>query len=300
MPPQPAAQHQWFYLRETFTGEHDEGPFTEPELFDLAKSGKIKPKTKLKSPTRTKGQLVYAEALKGIMQAIELGKQEAAEAKEMQKQAKAEEAQARADAAKAAAAEKAAAKAAPPPVPAQPVGPFVAAQRAAVVRPTVATSAATLPSGQQPTTIIIQQVGFHPQRVLVIIAAIAGMGGIFLPWVTMPIVGSIAGTAGDGWFVLAGFLPALGVALTPDWSRPISLGRALTGAIFSGIALALVVWKFSTIAGINADAPKDGMFGAMQAIIGPGLYLNGIAAVAVIILLLAFPRNKPANPTASG
>jgi hypothetical protein len=57
-------------LRETILNPVEEGPFTEQELMALANSGKIKLKTQMRSPTRTKNQLIYAEAIPKLAKTI--------------------------------------------------------------------------------------------------------------------------------------------------------------------------------------------------------------------------------------
>ncbi len=85
--------------------------------------------------------------------------------------------------------------------------------------------------------------GFHKQRLVTAICAGAGMLATFLPWATMPMFGSVSGTAGDGWITLALFVPALVLALMGDKTQPL-LGAKRYGAVIpSGLSALLGLWK---------------------------------------------------------
>jgi Flp pilus assembly protein TadB len=79
--------HVWYYYRDGMLQEVEEGPFDEKQLAELAKLGKLKLNTKLRSPTRTKNQLVFAETITKLATLINQSKLDA----ETQKRAAAEQ-----------------------------------------------------------------------------------------------------------------------------------------------------------------------------------------------------------------
>lgn len=81
MPATEKPTHYWYYLSEGLLGESDEGPFEESQLVVLVKAGKIKLKTKLRSPTRTKDQLIFADSIPKLAAAINQYNLEKAEEK---------------------------------------------------------------------------------------------------------------------------------------------------------------------------------------------------------------------------
>jgi hypothetical protein len=103
--------------------------------------------------------------------------------------------------------------------------------------------------------------GLHKQRLAIAIAAGIGMLATFMPWAQMPIVGSVDGTAGDGWITLALFLPALILALRGDRMTPLIGSARLGAAIPAGIAALIGVWKIvefqSKMAEMRADMPTN-------------------------------------------
>ena len=45
----------------------------------------------------------------------------------------------------------------------------------------------------------------HRQRLVIAVVAVIGMLATFMPWVSVPIAGTINGTKSDGWITLALF-----------------------------------------------------------------------------------------------
>src|SRR5262245_51919104 len=120
----------------------------------------------------------------------------------------------------------------------------------------------------------------HAQRVGVSLSAGAGMLSTFLPWVSLPLVGSIAGTKGDGWFSFGFCVVALLAALGGDRSCAMGAGSALLAMVMGALSAALGVWK---IVDLHSAISDDNPF-ARAASIGPGLYLLVIAGFALILL----------------
>lgn len=64
----------WLYIREGMTGNEQIGPFTDPQIAELATARKIGRDTAVAHPTKTRGQWVSAEeipALRKIFEAAE-------------------------------------------------------------------------------------------------------------------------------------------------------------------------------------------------------------------------------------
>lgn len=125
----------------------------------------------------------------------------------------------------------------------------------------------------------------HTQRIVVLICGVLGALVTFLPWATVPIIGTISGTVGDGWITLALFLPAVGLVLAGDRARPLAGGARLGAVIPAALASALGVWK---IIDFNSamQAPEDNPFAeALSAgvSVGAGLYLVALMGVAIAI-----------------
>ena len=110
----------------------------------------------------------------------------------------------------------------------------------------------------------------NKQRLYILIAAILGAFGTFLPWVNT-FIGSVSGTVGDGWLTLILFAVVIVLCLVKDKDKRLE-GRALYGAIASSV-LAAVIGLYA-ITNINAAA-----FGVAS--VGFGLYLVVLAAIAV-------------------
>ena len=140
--------------------------------------------------------------------------------------------------------------------------------------------------------------GFHIQRAALGAASILGALATFMPWLSAPIVGTVYGTAGDGWITLALFIPALVFAWLGDRLKPIDGWQQFAAAVPPGFAGLIGIWK---IVGFNMHISRmrteasDNPFGAalanaaavtMQTRIG--LYVvvvAGIASAAAVFLL---------------
>jgi hypothetical protein len=140
--------------------------------------------------------------------------------------------------------------------------------------------------------------GFHIQRAAVGVSAILGALATFMPWLSAPVVGTVYGTAGDGWITLVLFVPALVFTGLGNRLSPISGWQRFAAAVPAGIAALIGISK---IADINMRISKmqsdmsDSPFGAAMAKMAAvttqtrfGLYLlvlAGIAAAAAVFLL---------------
>jgi TM2 domain-containing membrane protein YozV len=64
------SKHIWYYQRTTLLTVIDEGPYTDQQMLILAKDGKLKLSTAIRSPTRTKNHWISAETVPAIAVAI--------------------------------------------------------------------------------------------------------------------------------------------------------------------------------------------------------------------------------------
>ena len=154
----------------------------------------------------------------------------------------------------------------------------------------------------QPQALAPPATGLSSQRIATIIVGTAGMLGTFLPWLTMPIVGAVYGTSGDGWFSFGGFAAIVLLAVLGDRPKPMSLlSKSLAELLALGCAV-LVGWKIyqfqiavqemSDRAGSNKLARRMAEAMTANAQVGPGLFLVGAAAVLLIVLLPILGRKK--------
>lgn len=128
-------------------------------------------------------------------------------------------------------------------------------------------------------------------RVTLAIAASVGAAGTFLPWLRMPIMGTIDGTAGDGWFTFVGFLVVLAMAISPSPMVPLRLVRRVIALAFAAGCTALGVWKINSLHGIKSDGMMNGgMEAAMMSAtsIGIGLWLVVIAGAVCAVVAIGF------------
>ena len=126
----------------------------------------------------------------------------------------------------------------------------------------------------------------NKQRLAILIVAGLGALATFLPWVKVPIVGTINGTAGDGWITLVLFAVPLVISLLNDKTKALK-GGLLYGAIIpSLVAGALGIWKiieFNSKMSEIEDNPFAKALGATVSI-EFGLYLLVLAGIALPIV----------------
>lgn len=152
----------------------------------------------------------------------------------------------------------------------------------------------------------------HQQRIAMLVLAAAGGLGVFLPWVNMPIVGSLNGTVELftpwGWFVLALFaLTMFDVSYRTDRSRPLDMKACLVAATPSLSASTLATFKMVSfhlameqVAFPSSDAFSQGFIGkaiASSVSLGAGAYL--IAAMGPAVLVAGATLRGPALGTGS-
>jgi hypothetical protein len=129
--------------------------------------------------------------------------------------------------------------------------------------------------------------GLHRQRFAIAVAAGLGVLATFLPWVHAPIVGSVLGTAGDGWITLALFLPALLLAFRGDRHLPLRGIRRMAATIPAGLAALIGLEKIDKIRHAFDEIPQDNVFAQVASLstqIGVGIYLLIAAGFGLVAL----------------
>lgn len=123
-----------------------------------------------------------------------------------------------------------------------------------------------------------------------LVSAISLLGaiGVFLPWVSAPIIGSMNGARGDGMYVLGSFI--LAGAVAPLMLRRRSVAGAaivvLCGLISSGVA-AHFAYRMSTLPAESRSALSDAIN------IGIGVFvcaLCGLGLIAAAAVILRRPK----------
>jgi len=140
--------------------------------------------------------------------------------------------------------------------------------------------------------------GFHIQRVAFGVAAILGALATFMPWATLPIVGTIYGTAGDGWITLVLFLPAVVLAFLGDRQAVVDGWKqfvvAVPAAIASLIGISKIVSFNSKMSEMNANMAGNPFARALTMTVQVrfGLYLIVLAGVATAVAVFLLKRNS--------
>lgn len=124
----------------------------------------------------------------------------------------------------------------------------------------------------------------NKQRLVILIIAILGMLSVFMPWVTMPIIGSVNGARGEGWFVLLLYAIPVVLTLLNDRMKPLQ-GFALYGAIIPGLLCCITaIWKIidfnTSMSDLGTDNPFAKAMGSTVSI-GLGLYIVALAGLAI-------------------
>lgn len=129
--------------------------------------------------------------------------------------------------------------------------------------------------------------GMYHQRILVLVAAAIGMLATFLPWVNVPIIGSISGTSGDGWITFALFVAVIVAAICGAPQQPLGRVARLAVAIPATIAAMIGVLDMIHVNERLSDVRHDNPFAGLVQI-GIGLYVL-IAAGGMVVLFALWP-----------
>ena len=120
----------------------------------------------------------------------------------------------------------------------------------------------------------------NKQRKFVLIAALAGVIGMFLPWYSFSIFGasgSINGMHGNGILVFICFAVAGVMAYLGDQTKNLSSTSWIVTLICGAIAILIVIW--------NIFKSSDYGLGSSMTF---GIYLSALAAVGVIAAAFMF------------
>jgi hypothetical protein len=144
----------------------------------------------------------------------------------------------------------------------------------------------------------------HKQRVVMIVLAAIGAIGTFLPWVTIPIIGSINGTAGDGWITMSLFAATILVTVFIDNRvRPLNTQYGLLASAPALLAALVGAYKvhdfYSIIGAMAADNPLVKGF-ASTVNVGPGLFAIIAMGLGVPGVSLAMAREALPAESAHG
>jgi hypothetical protein len=135
---------------------------------------------------------------------------------------------------------------------------------------------------------------FSRQRLGILAVAAAGGLGTFLPWAHAPIVGSIHGTAGDGWFTLAMFAVPIILAGTGDRALDLLGARRASCVVLSLLASGIGIWKIIAFNSHMADIPRDNPFAKALSAgtrVGAGLYVITAAGIALTYVAFVMTRS---------
>lgn len=140
----------------------------------------------------------------------------------------------------------------------------------------------------------------HKQRIAVLVAAGAGALATFMPWINAPIVGSIPGSAGDGWFTFVFFVIVGICAAVGARAEAMTKGVALSVVGAGALTVFFGAWKIVDFRARMADVGSDNIIAraiSESVSIGFGLYLVVLAGIAVVALAFAL---RAASPAAAG
>lgn len=135
---------------------------------------------------------------------------------------------------------------------------------------------------------------FHTQRIWIVALGVVGILTAFLPWISVPMMGSVSGIAGsDGYVVIGVFAIVLLLGLTGKHSRPVGAGARVGLVIFGAAGGALAVWKISQVYEMKANADGGSQFeAALSNAISVGAGLWVMAVVGALAVGVAFSRAR--------
>ena len=125
----------------------------------------------------------------------------------------------------------------------------------------------------------------NKQRLAILIAAGLGVLATFLPWVKVPIIGTIDGTKGDGWITLVLFAVPLTISFLNDKTKAIE-GGMLYGAIIPSLIAGIIgIWKIIDFNSKMSDIGDNPFAKALGATVSIefGLYLLVLVGIGLPI-----------------
>ena len=137
----------------------------------------------------------------------------------------------------------------------------------------------------------------HKQRIAILITAIIGGIGTFLPWAEVPFLGSINGTEGDGWITLGLFAVPLILALIGKSEEPLKGPKLIGASIASFFAAIIGFIDLNDISGLSGSNDMISQMMGDMVSVGSGLYVIIIAGIALPILAFALKGSDiPTEP----
>jgi hypothetical protein len=124
----------------------------------------------------------------------------------------------------------------------------------------------------------------HKQRIALLVLALVGIGGTFLPWFTT-LGESVNGTVGDGWMTLGLYVPAVLMALVGNWKRSWQGSGFLLFAVPSLLASAVGIFDIANFY-IKRGSGGPESFVLLLTSIGWGLYV--VAAAGIVLVGFAY------------
>jgi hypothetical protein len=129
----------------------------------------------------------------------------------------------------------------------------------------------------------------HKQRIAILLIAALGMGGAFLPWLT--IAGASLSGGRDGWITFGLFAVAAVTALVGDRRKSWQDGGFVAFTIPALLASAVAIYHIADLSLKRPSAP--GQINLL-ALASPGVGLYLVAAAGIVLVATAFALQGPA------
>lgn len=135
---------------------------------------------------------------------------------------------------------------------------------------------------------LLKYITMNKQRLAILITASLGGLATFMPWIKVPILGSVSGTQGDGWITLLLFGVAIGLSLMNDRSKMLVGGLRIIAVIPPMLASVIGILKIMEFKSKMAEMGDNPFAQALSAAISIdyGLYL--LVFAGLILPVLAF------------
>ena len=137
----------------------------------------------------------------------------------------------------------------------------------------------------------------HKQKIAILITALIGGIGTFLPWAEVPFLGTINGTEGDGWITLGLFAVPIILALTGQSKVSLKGTKLIAASIASFIAAIIGFIDLNDISSLTGGNDMISQMMGDMVSVGSGLYVIIIAGIALPILAFALKGSDiPTEP----
>lgn len=136
----------------------------------------------------------------------------------------------------------------------------------------------------------------HKEKFATVVITAAGAIGTFLPWVSVPIAGTLNGTAGDGWITFSLYLGCVGLLCIGDRRKPVNWGQGaalLLGVAASFIGVSKILQILEKAEDMSTD--KNPFARSMAGVVQPqiGLFLVAAAGFVAYLTLIAMRLRRP-------